>query len=117
MILLQVSRNNGATWGTLQKFNYDDANRFQTRKAAMAHAVKARMRWADNYVQFRDATFRIVDSADMSKGHKRKPVPAAKPAVAPTDNWPEGVSVMTLDKDNFNPAALYSFVGKAIGGL
>lgn len=59
--ILQVQRAGTQGFRDLQPFSYDNAGRFNTRKIALSHAIKARMRWAGNYAQFRDAQFRIVE--------------------------------------------------------
>lgn len=64
-LILQVLKPGSDRWSDLQPFEYDDANKFKTRKSVMKRAQLALMRWQGNYAQFRDAKFRIVDSEDM----------------------------------------------------
>lgn len=51
--------------GELQRFEYIEGDRFKTQRSALRHADTARMRWRDNYAQFRDARFFITDTAEI----------------------------------------------------
>lgn len=64
-IVLHVAPSGGRA-GELQRFEYVEGDKFLTRKAALRHAETARMRWQDNYPQFRDATFAITDTAEAA---------------------------------------------------
>jgi hypothetical protein len=53
--------------GELQRFEYVEGDKFKTRKAALRHADTARMRWADNYAQYRDASFALTDTSEIER--------------------------------------------------
>lgn len=65
-IVLSVAPTVGRA-GELQRFEYVEGDQFKTRRAAIRHAETARMRWADNYHQYRDAKFALTDTADIER--------------------------------------------------
>lgn len=76
-LTLQIKLPNAATWGTLETASYDDAIKGMTLKAVAKTMQSRLVGWQRNHAQFRDAQFRIVDSA--------KPVPVVQPA--PKSEW------------------------------
>lgn len=90
-IVLRVIPTRGNP-GELQRFEYIEGDRFMTRKAALRAAETARMRWSNNYAQFRDAKFAITDTAEIDGGL----VPTAKKKVQEPRSYSQAVKALIL---------------------
>jgi hypothetical protein len=74
----------------IQRFEYQEGDKFLTRKAAKRHAETARMRWQSNYWKYRDATMILTDTQDIEpqapKLTRKQYARLQDAGVAPLDN-------------------------------